>query len=120
MSAQAIAAYGSFDDLKNWGYEPTARQRRAIEARTQKKYGAFDFADAFTNSFVSDKFGGAATHWRKLEDRVRRGVGNPCPLLLIGLPMNVVTFGEGRPALEEVLRAEQILIYSAGKTTVPE
>jgi len=31
-------------------------------------------------------------HWRKLEDRVRRGVGNPCPLLLIGLPASIVTF----------------------------
>ena len=41
-------------------------------------------------SFVSDKFGEATTHWRKLEDRVNRGVGNPCPLLLIGIPINVV------------------------------
>jgi hypothetical protein len=35
-------------------------------------------------------FGEATTHWRKLQDRVLRGVGNPCPLLLIGIPSNVV------------------------------
>jgi hypothetical protein len=40
--------------------------------------------------FRSDKFGEATTHWRKLEDRVRRGAGNPCPLLLIGLPAAIV------------------------------
>jgi hypothetical protein len=25
-------------------------------------------------------------------DRVTRGVGNPCPLLLIGMPASIVTF----------------------------
>lgn len=45
-----------------------------------------DFAEGWAKPFVSDKFGEATTHWRKLEDRVRRGVGNPCPLLLIGIP----------------------------------
>ena len=64
------------------------------------------FQEAFVDSFVSDKFGEATTHWRKLEDRVRRGVGNPCPLLLIGLPDSIVTFHEGDKALEEVLQEE--------------
>jgi hypothetical protein len=27
-----------------------------------------------------------------LEDRIRRGVGNPCPLVLIGLPAGIVRF----------------------------
>jgi hypothetical protein len=49
------------------------------------------FADAFAQSFVADKFGAATTHWEKLEDRIRRGVGNPCPLLLIGLPLSAVS-----------------------------
>jgi hypothetical protein len=31
-------------------------------------------------------------------DRVRRGVGNPCPLLLIGLPASIVTFEPSREA----------------------
>lgn len=48
------------------------------------------FSEAFAKPFVSDKFGQATTHWRKLEDRVLRGVGNPCPLLLIGIPSDIV------------------------------
>ena len=52
------------------------------------------FPEAWSASFVQDKYGAATTHWRKLEDRVRRGVGNPCPLVLIGLPGSIVTFGE--------------------------
>jgi hypothetical protein len=49
------------------------------------------FPKGWAHAFVSDKFGEATTHWRKLEDRVKRGVGNPCPLLLIGIPKSVVT-----------------------------
>lgn len=29
-----------------------------------------------------------------LEDRVHRGVGNPCPLLLIGIPKSVIEIQE--------------------------
>ncbi len=65
----------------------TARQRAAVAA---SKARGDDFADAFTRQFVADKFGQATTHWRKLEERVSRGVGNPCPLLLIGLPAGIV------------------------------
>ena len=36
---------------------------------------------------------------------MRRGVGNPCPLLLIGIPEATVTFGED-PQLVEALLAE--------------
>jgi hypothetical protein len=43
----------------------------------------------------------------KLEDRVQRGVGNPCPLVLIGLPDSIVTFHEGKAALVEVEAAEE-------------
>ncbi|MEO0944576.1 MAG: restriction endonuclease, partial [Pseudomonadota bacterium] len=45
---------------------------------------------AFAHKFVADKFGQATTHWSKLEDRVNRGVGNPCPLVLIGLPASIL------------------------------
>ena len=31
-------------------------------------------------------------------------LGNPCPLVLIGLPAEVVTFDEGKSALDEVLK----------------
>ena len=50
------------------------------------------FAQAWTDNFVGNKFGQATTHWSKLEHRIERGVGNPCPLLLIGLPASMVSF----------------------------
>jgi len=64
-------------------YNPTERQKEHIERATRAK-GSFE--RGWAHAFVSDKFGEATTHWRKLEDRVYRGVGNPCPLLLIGIP----------------------------------
>ena len=91
-----------FDDLLQWGYAPTPKQRTAIDARTSRGKAPLIFRDALTDKFVADKFGEATTHWRKLEDRVRRGVGNPCPLVLIGLPDSIVTFHEGKAALAEV------------------
>jgi hypothetical protein len=96
----------TFDDLKEWGYEPTSRQRNAITKRVMRSNNPFRFQDAFVDKFVSDKFGEATTHWRKLEDRVLRRVGNPCPLLLIGLPDSIVIFEEGKEALQEVLQEE--------------
>ena len=68
-------------------YSPTKRQLDIID-RASKAKGSFE--EGWAHAFVSDKFGEATTHWRKLEDRVRRGVGNPCPLLLIGIPRDVV------------------------------
>lgn len=68
-------------------YSPTSRQERLIELQVKAKG---NFAEGWAQAFVSDKFGEATTHWRKLEDRVKRGVGNPCPLILIGIPAQVV------------------------------
>jgi len=68
-------------------YSPTTRQIENMK-RMSKTKGSF--AEGWAHTFVADKFGEATTHWRKLEDRVHRGVGNPCPLLLIGIPKNVV------------------------------
>lgn len=68
-------------------YSPTNRQKELIRNST-KKLGSFE--KGWAHSFVSDKFGEATTHWKKLQDRVDRGVGNPCPLLLIGIPKDVV------------------------------
>lgn len=79
----------SFDDLIAYSVTPTPRQRREIERRVG---AGRPFAEAWSSHFVSDKFGESTTHWRKLQDRVRRGVGNPCPLLLIGLSDQVVSF----------------------------
>ena len=72
--------------------KPTKGQK--ADYATRMKRQGVSFADAWSASFVQDKYGAATTHWRKLEDRVHRGVGNPCPLLLIGLPSTLVTFGE--------------------------
>lgn len=68
-------------------YTPTRRQRQQIE-RAVARCGSF--AQGWAAAFVSDKFGEATTHWGKLQDRVKRGVGNPCPLLLIGIPAGVI------------------------------
>ncbi len=70
----------SFADLEPFGVTPTTRQRRMIEQAEAQ------FAEAWAKVFVGDKFGQATTHWAKLEQRLQRGVGNPCPLLLIGIP----------------------------------
>lgn len=82
----------STDDLNTLGLTPTPRQRADVTRRMRG--GSVPFTDAWPQSFVQDKYGAATTHWRKLEDRVHRGVGNPCPLLLIGLPSSIVTFDE--------------------------
>lgn len=82
----------SHDDMERIGLTRTPRQIREVMERVEREQNPIPFRDAWVDHFVSDKFGAATTHWRKLEDRVRRGVGNPCPLALIGLPASIVTF----------------------------
>lgn len=82
----------SFDDLEKLGLDPTRRQRSGVLKRVTRTKKSVDFATAWSEQFVQDKFGAATTHWRKLQDRVHRGVGNPCPLLIIGLPASIVSF----------------------------
>jgi hypothetical protein len=84
----------SYEDVRNLGLNPTPRQVRAVMKRVERAKNPIPYRMAWVNQFVGDKFGTATTHWRKLEDRIRRGVGNPCPLVLIGLPASIVTFGE--------------------------
>lgn len=81
-----------FEKLESYGYTPTARQKKNILDQTKPGSHQKTFVEAFVRQFVADKYGAATTHWSKLEDRIHRGVGNPCPLLLIGLPESVVTF----------------------------
>ena len=97
----------TFDDLERWGYNPTTAQRKAILTRVQRAKDPLTFREAFVSKFVSDKFGEATTHWRKMEDRVHRGVGNPCPLVLIGLPDSIVTFGEREDQLQAIIAEAQ-------------
>jgi len=68
-------------------YSPTTRQKKLIENAAQKHT---DFEKGWATVFAHDKFAESTTHWRKLKDRVDRGVGNPCPLVLIGIPKDVV------------------------------
>lgn len=78
----------SFAGLIEFGAgSPTGPQRRQIEADLAR--GA-PFARAWSRKFTADKFGQATTHWTKLQDRIARGVGNPCPLVLIGLPPAII------------------------------
>ena len=78
----------SFEDLKRLGLKrPTERQEALVNGRIGRDT---PFEDAWASMFFFDKFGMATTHWSKLQDRVKRGVGNPCPLLLIGLPTSIV------------------------------
>ncbi|MBV9929555.1 MAG: restriction endonuclease [Alphaproteobacteria bacterium] len=96
-----------FDDLLRWGYEPTPKQRAAIMTRVSRARDPLTFREAFVSKFVGDKFGEATTHWRKLEERVHRGVGNPCPLVLIGLPDSIVTFSEPEKDLNPIIAEAQ-------------
>jgi len=95
----------SFDDLTRLGIGLTHPQRADLERRIKRTK---DFGESWASVFVASKFGEATTHWRKLMDRVSRGVGSPCPLLLVGFPGEIVTFrataetGEAEPvAIEE-------------------
>lgn len=74
--------------LSRYGIEErTIAQRRAVARLVE---AGQDFPAAFTRNFVSSKFGQATTHWSKLMARVERGVGNPSPLLLLGLPDTIL------------------------------
>ncbi|GKQ55999.1 BglII/BstYI family type II restriction endonuclease [Bradyrhizobium sp. Ce-3] len=93
----------SHDDMERIGLNPTRRQIRDVVKRVTRTKNPIPFRDAWSDQFVSDKFGAATTHWSKLQDRVRRGVGNPCPLVLIGLPSSIVTFGEDQADVQKLL-----------------
>ena len=86
----------SMEKLEENGVIPTPKQRTNILKRTGRDKEPIAFAKAWTDNFVSNKFGQATTHWEKLIHRVERGVGNPCPLLLIGLPASIVVFDHAK------------------------
>jgi hypothetical protein len=88
-------AIGSFLDLDRLNLDLTGPKRRAITKQITRKKNPIPFHHAWVHNFVKNKYGEATTHWKKLMERVHRGVGNPCPLLLIGLPASIVTFPTG-------------------------
>lgn len=79
----------SFAGLEEFGIDPTQRQRRAVDGYAERN--ACAFAEAWSVCFTRDKFGGATTHWSKLESRLDRGVGSPCPIVGIGIPLSCIT-----------------------------
>jgi hypothetical protein len=97
-----------FADLEQWGYVPTPKQKAHITKQVTRAKQKLTFRDAFARKFMADKFGEATTHWKKLDDRIHRGVGNPCPLVFIGLPSSIVTLHEGKAVLEEIEAAEGV------------
>jgi hypothetical protein len=97
----------SHEAVEDFGMARTARQKKEVDKRV--KNAGMSFEEAWATHFVSDKYGAATTHWSKLEDRVHRGVGNPCPLLLIGLPSKIVSFDEYVP-LEKIADEEEALV----------
>jgi hypothetical protein len=102
MAAQVLASEADLDRL---GISArTGVQRRAVAAQMER---GTPFAEAFARKFVADKFGAATTHWAKLEDRIGRGVGSPCPLLLVGLPEAVLSDTVPRPPAPPDLFAPQ-------------
>ena len=75
------------EDLARFDVRPTDRQRAHV---TKDVRAGRSFADAWSQRFTADKFGSATTHWAKLLERLERGVGGPCPLLLLGIPASLV------------------------------
>jgi hypothetical protein len=86
----------SMQQLAAQGVTPTPKQRANILRRVDRNKDPISFSEAWVDNFVSNKFGQATTHWDKLLHRVERGVGNPCPLLLIGLPSTIVVFDDSQ------------------------
>lgn len=78
----------SFEALVEHELELTSRQKKNITnlMRTSGR----TFVESWAKNQVKDKFGQATTHWNKLEDRISRGVGNPCPFVGIGLPVDIL------------------------------
>jgi hypothetical protein len=93
----------SHDDMERIGLNPTRRQIKEVMKRVTRARNPVPFRDAWVDHFVSDKFGAATTHWSKLQDRVKRGVGNPCPVVLVGIPASIVTFGESEAEVRRLI-----------------
>ena len=84
----------SLDDFHRLGIkELTVNQKKLV----QKKMKKINFETAVAE-VLAGKYGESTTHWKKLGERIDRGVGNPCPLLLLGLPSSCV---EIRKKIEE-------------------
>lgn len=95
----------NYEDLAANGYVPTPKQKKNVLKRVEREKDPISFPQAWTDNFVGNKYGQATTHWAKLQHRIERGVGNPCPMLLIGLPYSMVRFDSAK--VEELGEDEQ-------------
>jgi hypothetical protein len=80
-----VNEFVGYDDLER---QPTDAQKRAIKKLVDQGH---TFPEAWSSIFARDKYGSATTHYAKLMDRMERGVGSPCPVLAIGLPIDIIT-----------------------------
>ncbi len=80
--------------MRRLGIVRTQRQSDTLARRAARSNRPFP--EVWATLFKADKFGSATTHWAKLEDRLNRGVGNPCPFVAIGLPASIVDMGPRR------------------------
>lgn len=88
MSSDDLSRLFGEDSNERGMKQMTKRQRLQVDKRI---LGGASPSTALAGQIVSDKFGASTTHWKKLIDRIDRGIGNPCPLLLIGIPVSVLT-----------------------------
>lgn len=79
----------TFDELQDlFGLNPTLSHRNTIKRKLEESNDSF--ARIWSKQFVQSKFGTSTTHWNKLMDRFERGVGSPCPVIAIGIPVSIV------------------------------
>lgn len=70
--------------------KPLERTRRQKDMVAERVSSGTYFQEAFARTFVADKYGEATTHWAKLQERLSRGLGSPCPLVLIAWPESII------------------------------
>ncbi len=96
----------SLDDLRRLNIGTTPKQLAIIRRQTERIQNPIAFPEAWSSKFVGDKFGEATTHWNKLIARINRGVGNPCPMLMIGLPASIIRF-DVNPRVEPIVPQQE-------------
>jgi hypothetical protein len=65
----------------NWlGRRPTWMKKAIAQIPDRKKR-----LERIAQSAFSSKYGASTTHWGKLQEHLDRGMGAPCPLVLIGI-----------------------------------
>ena len=65
--------------------EVVAGFRPKFRDKVERASSMIDQASLVARAKFQSKYGEATTHWKKLMSRIDRGLGNPCPLLLVGI-----------------------------------